>query len=558
MRRDANGSIYVIGTTTSTDLPGTHGTFQPNKATGFPNTTDIFVAKFDATGSKLLWATYLGGEGDDIATYVELDASGNIYIAGRTHSADFPVTESPVGDQPSLPDPLTGATFIVEIPTDRTRLVQSFLIPFSAIAVSGSGDFFVTDDSNVIHLDNHRNVIFSVSLGTGVLEPSSVCLDAAGDVYVIGSTMTEGALTTSSSYEPTFPNAGLGYTSYPISAAFIQKFDANGNLKFGTYFGAKYHSTGAGIAAVDSEGSIYFDGAGNLNFAATAGAYQTSSGPGYVAKLSSDGSHLLAFSYLPVAPAVGDLEPSVDGHVHLLIGDNVIPLHSEYLELRSSDFGVMDTLSSSEIAGEPNLEGMLVEPTGRVWLIGQGTIDSIISPTAYQKRASGNNSILLEFGPIQPTISAAVNAASFIPGPFAPGQLVTLFGSELGPNPGVSLALTGNMVSSSLGGMSVLFDGNPAPVLFASADQVNTVIPFKTEGEPSTRITIQNQGIASNVLTLPLAHSAPGIFTATGIGVGQGAILNEDSSVNNSKNPASLGSIVQIFTTGGGETIPMA
>src|ERR1700682_1282249 len=60
---DPAGNIYLVGSTTSTDLPGTAHSFQPTKAQGLPGNSDAFVAKLDPTGTQLLWATYLGGDG---------------------------------------------------------------------------------------------------------------------------------------------------------------------------------------------------------------------------------------------------------------------------------------------------------------------------------------------------------------------------------------------------------------------------------------------------------------------------------------------------------------
>ena len=86
---DAAGNIYVVGKTSSTDLP----TVAPFDAT-LGGSSDAFVAKFDPTGSTLLYSTYLGGSSNETAHAVGLDAAGNIYVAGETDSTDFPVANA--------------------------------------------------------------------------------------------------------------------------------------------------------------------------------------------------------------------------------------------------------------------------------------------------------------------------------------------------------------------------------------------------------------------------------------------------------------------------------
>lgn len=85
---DAAGSVYVAGETTSTNFPTTVGVVQPARA----SLTDAFVAKLDPTGTNLLWATYLGGDGADVATALAVTPAGDVFVGGETTSAAFPVT----------------------------------------------------------------------------------------------------------------------------------------------------------------------------------------------------------------------------------------------------------------------------------------------------------------------------------------------------------------------------------------------------------------------------------------------------------------------------------
>ncbi len=156
------------------------------------------------------------------------------------------------------------------------------------------------------------------------------------------------------------------------------------------------------------------------------------------------------------------------------------------------------------------------------------------------------------------TAQSVVNGASFLSGQIAPGELITIFGSALGPTSPVGLQLTpdGQSVTTSLGGTQVLFDGVPAPLTYVSATQVNAIVPFELAGNAvSTQVQVSVQGIASSPVTEFLASSVPAIFTASG-GSGQGAILNQDNSPNSSSNPAAKGSVLQVFITGAGQTNP--
>jgi len=157
-----------------------------------------------------------------------------------------------------------------------------------------------------------------------------------------------------------------------------------------------------------------------------------------------------------------------------------------------------------------------------------------------------------------PTITAAINAASGITGTVVPGMAVSIFGANLGPQTGVGFAAPpeGGTVAITLAGTEVLFDGAPAPVLFTMAGQVNALAPFELVGKTSTVVEVVYNGVTSAGTTLAVEPAEPGLFTANASGKGQGAILNQDGTVNSASNPAAAGSTIQLFGTGGGVTIP--
>ena len=135
---------------------------------------------------------------------------------------------------------------------------------------------------------------------------------------------------------------------------------------------------------------------------------------------------------------------------------------------------------------------------------------------------------------------------------------MSLFGSAIGPPAPAYLTLTNpRLVSNSLEGLQVFFDGVPAPLLYASAGQVNVVVPYSVAGKSATELQVEYLGVLSNSVTLPVAATAPGVFSIAGSGQGQGAILNaRDGTVNSALNPAARGDWVSIFATGAGITTP--
>jgi hypothetical protein len=143
---DVQGNIFIAGTTTSTDLPGTAGSYQPNKAVGFPGTTDLFIAKFDPTGRTLLWATYLGGDGNDSLIGMTADPQGNVYVSGNTASSNFPFTSHLPGSNLSGNNP-----FGAKLSSDGKKLIYSDALPIypTSFTVDAAGEaYFVGSASS--------------------------------------------------------------------------------------------------------------------------------------------------------------------------------------------------------------------------------------------------------------------------------------------------------------------------------------------------------------------------------------------------------------------------
>lgn len=147
-----------------------------------------------------------------------------------------------------------------------------------------------------------------------------------------------------------------------------------------------------------------------------------------------------------------------------------------------------------------------------------------------------------------------LNAASLESGSVAPGELITLIGSGIGP--AISLQAASSDTSTLMGSISVLFDEKPAPLLYVSPNQINAIVPYGISGQDVTQVSITRGGQEIAGLSLPASTASPAIFTLDASGVGAAAILNQDSTLNSPLNPAAPGSIVMMFANGGGQTDP--
>ena len=121
----------------------------------------------------------------------------------------------------------------------------------------------------------------------------------------------------------------------------------------------------------------------------------------------------------------------------------------------------------------------------------------------------------------------------------SPGEIVTLYGANIGPTSPAGFQVNADgTYAKSLGGTRVLFDGVPAGMIYASAAQVNAVSPYGLAGKSTTQVQVEYQGVLSNAISVPVQAAHPGLFTVDASGLGGGAILNQDYSLNGGLNPA--------------------
>jgi uncharacterized protein (TIGR03437 family) len=156
--------------------------------------------------------------------------------------------------------------------------------------------------------------------------------------------------------------------------------------------------------------------------------------------------------------------------------------------------------------------------------------------------------------------SAIVNAASYAPG-VAPGQMVTLFGVDIGPaDPAFAATGSDGRLLTEINGTRVTFDGVPAPIIYLSSGQISVVVPYavapKAALGQSAQVQIVSPGRDVNTVFVPIRTAAPGIFTRNSSGSGNCACLNQNGTVNGPLSPAVPGSAVVLFATGEGQTVP--
>jgi uncharacterized protein (TIGR03437 family) len=171
---------------------------------------------------------------------------------------------------------------------------------------------------------------------------------------------------------------------------------------------------------------------------------------------------------------------------------------------------------------------------------------------------TANNAVrLLQYAGNGLGVNAVANGASFILGAVAPGEVVVIWGSGLGPAKLTQYQLdpTSGLVGTSLAGTSVIIGGTPAPILYTSATQIGAVVPYSVAG-PYVQVFVQYQGQTSPPLPMAVAPVAPALFTADSSGKGQAAASNQDGTLNGAAHPAKVGSYISLWLTGAGQMNP--
>lgn len=291
---DASGNAVITGQTRSLNFR-TFNAFQSTYGGGNIFTGDAFVAKINASGSSLLFSTFLGGsDGDEGGNGITLDQAGNIYVVGATASANFPTVNAL---QPIIGGGNCGGTqffpcadvFVVKMPPTGANLTYSTFLGGNssergnAIAVDGSGNVYLTgitsstnyptmkafqttlkgqSNTFLTKLNNQAStILYSTYLGGSSQEAGyGIAVDASGKAAITGQ-----------SSSPDYPlkapvKSAIGTMKcgdYLCGDAFVATFDTNqtgsSSLTFSTYLGGTHHDVGYGIA-LGTAGGIYVTG----------------------------------------------------------------------------------------------------------------------------------------------------------------------------------------------------------------------------------------------------------------------------------------------------------
>jgi len=630
---DSSGNIYLAGTTETSSFESTAGSLQPEFGGGtcegeagtlppyfFP-CPDAYVIKLDPNG-RVIYATYLGGDGNDAATSIAVDASGNAYIAGTSspnppNPNNFPTTPGAAFTKPSS----DGAdAFVAKLNATGDKLIYSTFIPelyqvtlavdaqgaayVAGVAFppgSGSAGFPTTTSAfqttptglttgGIAKLNaNGSALVYATYLGgtnpNNYADPNGatgIAVDALGDAYVTGWTISADFPTTSGAFD-TSPPAGT-YVAY------VTKLNPAGSAPiYSTLLGG----TGSYLASVikiDAKGNAYIIGnTSSSDFPVTSGAFQPSGpdapwaidyisgGSGqFLSALNADGTALIYSTYLTGAAAL-DVDAAGDAYVAGVASYNfpvtsgafqrcvtngtgdlfVVEFNPGGQAIAATYLGGTGTETPSAIVAASNGSAYIAGTTASTDFPGIIGAESGVSLT-FITQIQINNPQLAD-GPCVSQILQ--NAASFAEGPVVPGEIVTIRGAGIGPVNGVSgEAGPDGMFPTELAGVRVSFDGMPAPLLYVQGQQINTVVPwgvaedYNSTYEGGTQVSVQIGSVATNTFTVPLAAAAPGIFVSNA--ANQAAVLNQDGTLNSPSNPAAAGSIIAIYGTGGGATSP--
>jgi len=181
-----------------------------------------------------------------------------------------------------------------------------------------------------------------------------------------------------------------------------------------------------------------------------------------------------------------------------------------------------------------------------------GTI--VVAGTGSATGSSTINVSLAITAPL-PTITGVTNGASFNTGGIAAGEIITIFGTAMGPS--TIQAPPAGTFPTIVSGVQVTVGGYLAPLIYVRNDQIAAIVPYEISrpfiATPTVIVRYLNQG--SNGVNVNQVAAAPGIFT-TGGGTGQGAILNQNLQPNSAGNPATKGEVVVLYVTGEGQTNP--
>ena len=286
---DASGNAYIIGGSNSPSFPSTSGAYGVSIDGGLSG--DVLVAKLNAAGNQMIFATHIGGGNSNTGAGIALDSAGNIYLTGLTSSTDFPHTTDLTTD--AL---LTNENcFVMKLNPAANQVLYSTLIGGSnfdgcnGIGVDSAGNAYLagatmstdfptvnavqtslkSSPANAYNVDafaaklspDGTKLLYSTYLGgTNPDAALSVAVDATGNAYLTGYTASSNFPVSSGAFQPVFGGSGGQYdNTYTSGDAFVVKMSPTGSVVYSTYLGGKKDDIGLGIA-IDAQGNAYIAG----------------------------------------------------------------------------------------------------------------------------------------------------------------------------------------------------------------------------------------------------------------------------------------------------------
>jgi uncharacterized protein (TIGR03437 family) len=586
---DSSGNAYVAGSTFSTNFP-TMDAFQPaygGQGTGgyfrmFSG--DAFLAKINPSGSALVFSTYLGGSDDDRAFAVAVDMGGNIYVAGNTASANFPVT----GDafQPHL-----GGVGTV----DLTNLLPGGFVK----APVGFGDAFYA------RFTPSGSLAYATYLGGSDDDVASgLAVDVNGDVFLSGNTVSANFPLAGSSYQNQLgpvvaqDSTGKGLTSLLYGDAFFAIFSA------GTTTASPVITSVLNQASLDTRlapGTAALVNGSNLPASASAGA-MVGGQPATVLSATATQWTIAISTLAAVGPGTVQIGTSAPFNVTLTAyapalysstsgGNGIVSA------LRSVGAGPTSTVSASN----PALPGDTIRisatgfganpPAGSFILlagvrIAPSSLGAVAgSPGMYQASFTmpqnipgGNQNISITVGgqssntlslPVQsvsssgPVVTAAQNGASYQDG-FPVGAWLQVKGTNLATVTDTWVnAIVAGVLPTQLDGVTVTVGGQPAYIYYVSPTQINVVAPDIAAG-PATVIVKNSLGTSTPFSTTGSAFQPAffplldGYIVATHNDATYSLAVKNGTYPGLTTVPAKPGDVLILWGTGFGPTTPAA
>jgi uncharacterized protein (TIGR03437 family) len=487
-----------------------------------------FVVKINSQLDQVLFSTQVSGV--IFLQALAVDSIGTIFVVGNTTGVNFTITGNPSHSAPPQSNGQSNYAFITEFSPDGSNITFS--------------TYFGSDQGNCTPVSCSAQTV-----------ATNVVIDSDGSIVVAGRSDSTNLPVTPGAYAEQ-----CGCVS-GLPAGFVAKFAPGGSsLEWATYIpvtGSIDQGFAISSVAFAADGGLLVGGqGGNWGPVATPGAVQSSPPEGltsgFVLKLDSTGDRLVFSTeiggYVGGIGLNGVTSVASDPQGNIWITGGSIP---SLLPVPSGTPLLGGTYTAALSADGSSVTSAFTAPLGAA---GQAVT---VTQTGAVVTLGANGSLIIGVPENGPSIIGVGNSASLsVSGYVAPDELISLYGVGLGPATPMNAQVVNGNVTTSLGGVQVLFDGGAVPLLYAGPNQINALVPPFGEGQDSTVLQIVTPGGTTPGTTLHLRPSQPEVFCSSmpdSGGVYSALALNQDGSLNSANNPAAPDSIVTVWATGAGE-----